>query len=331
VTKLVIQIPCFNEEATLGTTLAQLPRAIPGVDVVERLIVDDGSVDRTVEVAREHGVEHVVALPRHRGLARAFVAGLQASLAAGADIIVTTDADNQYHAGDIEKLVRPVLERRADMVIGARPIGRIEHFSRSKKLLQRLGSWVVRVVSGADVEDAPSGFRAIGSHAARRLNVFNDYTYTLETIIQAGRKNMAVMSVPVRVNPDLRPSRLISSPLGYVWRSMLIIGRIFVIYRPLRSFFLLGAIPFVLGLLLVLRWLILYLFFLEPGRSWLPSLVVAGVLVLAGIQVFILGLMADLVAVNRHLLEEMRFPDELSERPDGNAAAGSADGDRRER
>jgi hypothetical protein len=219
---------------------------------------------------------------------------------------VTTDADNQYCAEDIGKLVAPVLAGSAEMVVGARPIAEIGHFSPLKKLLQRLGSWVVRVTSGADVADAPSGFRAVSRAAALRLNVFNDYSYTLETIIQAGLKNMAVISVPVRVNPDLRPSRLVTGVATYVWRSVRIIGRIFIIYQPLRFFVILGSIPFVAGLGLLLRWLVLFLFFLEPGRTWLPSLVVAAILLLTGVQLFVFGLLADLVAVNRLLLEDLQ-------------------------
>ncbi len=306
VIKAVIQIPCFNEEDTLGVTLSQLPRSLPGVDVVEWLVVDDGSTDRTVDVARRHGVDHIVSLPRHQGLARAFMAGLHGALDAGADVIVTTDADNQYCAGDIEKLVAPVLDGSAEMVVGARPIAEMEHFSPLKKLLQRLGSWVVRVTSGADVSDAPSGFRAISRSAALRFNVFNEYSYTLETIIQAGRKNMAVISVPVRVNPDLRPSRLVTGLAAYIWRSVLIIVRIFIVYQPLRFFLILGSIPFAAGLFLVLRWLVLFLFFLEPGRTWLPSLVVAAILLLTGVQLFVFGLVADLVAVNRLLIEDLQ-------------------------
>jgi len=306
VIKVVIQIPCFNEEGTLGITLSQLPRSLPGVDVVEWLVIDDGSTDRTADVARRHNVDHVVTLPRHQGLARAFMAGLHGALDAGADIIVTTDADNQYCAGDIDRLVAPVLAGSAEMVVGARPIAEIGHFSLSKKLLQRLGSWVVRVTSGADVADAPSGFRAISRAAALRLNVFNDYSYTLETIIQAGLKSMAVISVPVRVNPDLRPSRLVTGVAAYVWRSVRIIGRIFIIYQPRRFFVTLGLIPFAAGLFLLLRWLVLFLFFLQPGRTWLPSLVVAAILLLTGVQLFVFGLLADLIAVNRLLIEDLQ-------------------------
>src|SRR5579871_3649815 len=206
--KLVIQIPCFNEEQTLGLSLDALPKSIPGIDTIEVLVIDDGSSDRTVEVARAHGVQHVLRFPRNRGLAEAFMGGLGTALAMGADIIVNTDADNQYRADDIPLLVAPILTGSAEIVVGARPIGDVEHFSRIKKFLQVLGSWVVRVASGTHVADAPSGFRAFSRHAAMRMNLFGRYTYTLETIIQAGQRNMAIASVPIRVNPELRPSRL---------------------------------------------------------------------------------------------------------------------------
>ncbi len=306
-TKLIIQIPCYNEEATLGVTLGELPRRVPGFDAVEWLVVDDGSTDKTIEVAREHGVDHIVEFPRNRGLAAAFMAGLHASLRVGADVIVNTDADNQYKAGDIVKLVEPVLSGEADMVIGARPIGEIAHFSAIKKALQRIGSWAVRATSGTDVADAPSGFRAIGREAALRLNVFNDYTYTLETIIQAGQKGMSVKSVPIGVNADLRPSKLVRGIWSYVSQSLLIILRIFLVYRPLRFFLILGSIPFALGFLLGVRWLILFAYFPEPGRTHVPSLILAAILLLGGFQLWIFGFLADLVAVNRMLLEDLQY------------------------
>jgi len=304
-TKLVIQIPCFNEEETLPVALADLPRALPGVDTVEWLVINDGSTDRTVEVARRHGVDHVVDLPQNQGLARAFQAGLRASLKAGADIIVNTDADNQYHAGDILKLIEPILSGQAELVIGVRPIQDIEHFSPAKKLMQRLGSWVVRMVSDTDIPDAPSGFRAIGRAAALRLNVFNNYTYTLETIIQAGRKGIPITWVPIRTNPYLRPSRLMRSTVGYVVRSFVTIGRIFMTYKPLRFFAYLGVVPFTAGFLLGLRWVFLY--FEDPTRTHVPSLILAAILLLMGFQVWVLGLVADLLNVNRTLLEELQL------------------------
>jgi glycosyltransferase involved in cell wall biosynthesis len=305
VIKLIIQIPCFNEEETLGVTLQALPREVPGCDVVEWLIVDDGSVDRTVEVAKAHGVDHVVRLPTNQGLAKAFMAGLDAALKAGADIIVNTDADNQYCADDIPALVRPILLKQAEMVIGARPIAQIEHFSPVKKRLQRFGSWVVRLASDTDVPDAPSGFRAYSSEAALRLNVFNSYTYTLETIIQAGQQGMAIASVPIRTNGYLRPSRLVKSIRSYIQRSIFTILRIFMVYKPLRSFLLLGTVPFSLGVLLGIRWV--WLYFSGTPRTHVPSLILAAICILIGVQLWILGLVADLMAVNRKMLEDIQL------------------------
>jgi glycosyltransferase involved in cell wall biosynthesis len=306
-TKLIIQIPCFNEEQTLPITLRDLPSKISGIDIIETLVVNDGSTDGTVKAARAGGVDHIIDLPRNRGLANAFITGLDACLGSGADIIVNADADNQYDGRDIEALVRPILEGRADIVVGARPIDDIAHFSAAKKLLQKLGSWAVRAASGTDVPDAPSGFRAISRDAAMRLNVFSTHTYTLETIIQAGQKGIPITSVPVRVNPDLRPSRLIKSIPSYVLRSVFIILRIFMVYRPLRFFLLLGGVPFLLGVFLGARWFVLAYFFPDPGRTYLPSLILAAVLMLTGVQTWFFGLIADLKAVNRTLLEEIRL------------------------
>ena len=306
-TKLIIQIPCYNEEQTLGLALAELPIHIDGIDIIERLIINDGSTDNTVQVARDHGVEHIVDFPLNQGLAKGFMTGLHAALAAGADIIVNTDADNQYNGSDIAKLVAPILEKQADIVIGARPISNIAHFSPLKKLLQKLGSWVVRTTSGTDIADAPSGFRAISREAALRLNVFSEYTYTHETIIQAGQKGMTILSVPIRVNADLRPSRLAKSMGSYVIRSLVTIFRIFIVYRPLRFFFWLGSLPLTLGFVLGVRWLILFAYFPEPGRTHVPSLILAAILSLAGLQLWMFGFLADLVAVNRLLLEDLQY------------------------
>lgn len=305
-TKLIIQIPCYNEERTLGTTLSALPRYLPGIDTIEWLIINDGSRDRTVEVAKEFGVDHIVSFPTNQGLAKAFMAGLEASLRAGADIIVNTDADNQYCADDIPKLIQPILLGQADMVVGARPIWQTEHFSVVKKLLQNVGSMMVRIASKTKVPDAPSGFRAFSREAAMQLNVFNSYTYTLETIIQAGQKGMAILSVPIRTNPNLRRSRLVKSIPSYVMRSSFTILRIFMLYKPLRFFTWLGAIPVALGCLLGVRWLWLFLF-IDPTRSRAPSLILAAVLVLIGFQLWMFGLVADLMAANRRLLEETRL------------------------
>lgn len=304
-TKLIIQIPCYHEEATLALTLAPLPRQLPGIDRIEWLVIDDGSRDGTVEVAKRCGVDHIVRLSHNRGLARAFMAGLEASLQAGADIIVNTDADNQYSADDIPKLIEPILDGRAEIVIGARPIDQIEHFSPVKKLLQRLGSWVVRLASNTDVSDAPSGFRAMSRNAAMRLNVFNDYTYTLETIIQAGQNGLTITSVPVRTNGDLRPSRLVKGIPSYVKRSLFTILRIFMIYQPLRFFLWMGSVPFTIGFLLGVRWL--WLYFGGTPRAHVPSIVLASLLMLIGVQLGVFGLVADLLGVNRKMLEDVQL------------------------
>jgi len=303
--KLIIQIPCYNEEKTLAVTLAALPRQVPGVDVVEWLVVDDGSTDRTVEVARANGVDHVVRQRTNRGLAWAFMAGLDACIRHGADIIVNTDADNQYNAEDIPALVAPILRGEAEIVVGARPITDIAHWSLSKKLLQRVGSWVVRVASKTSIPDAPSGFRAITRGAALRLNVFNDYTYTLETIIQAGRKNMAITSVPVRTNADLRPSRLIHSVPRYIQRSLFTIVRIFMTYRPFRFFAIPGSILFVLGAIPAFRFLYFYLE--GHGNGHVQSLLFSVLFLGAGALLVLVGLIADLIGVNRTMLEEVRW------------------------
>jgi glycosyltransferase involved in cell wall biosynthesis len=304
-TKLIIQIPCYNEEKILGITLAALPRKLPGVDCIEWLIVDDGSTDRTVEVAREHGVDHIVRLPHNQGLAKAFAVGLEACLRTGADIVVNTDGDNQYSADDIPKLIEPILLGEADIVIGTRPISHIEHFSPAKKFLQKLGSWAVRIVSNTDIPDAPSGFRAISREAAIQINVFNDYTYTLEMIIQAGQKGIAITSVPIKTNKYSRPSRLVKSIPVYVQQSIITILRVFMTYQPLRFFMIMGAIPFIVGFLIGVRWLVLYLG--GTPRSHVPSLVLAAILILIGFQLWTFGLVADLTAVNRKLLEDIQL------------------------
>ncbi|HEX8311315.1 MAG TPA: glycosyltransferase family 2 protein [Chthoniobacteraceae bacterium] len=303
--KLIIQMPCYNEEGTLAIALQALPRQVPGIDKVEWLIINDGSSDRTMEVARENGVDHIVDLGSHQGLARGFMAGLDAGLRAGADIIVNTDADNQYCADDIPKLIEPILRGEAEIVVGARPIAEIEHFSPLKKSLQKLGSWVVRAASKTDVADAPSGFRAMSRAAAMQFNVFSQYTYTLETIIQAGQKNMAITSVPIRTNGYLRPSRLMKSMRAYIQRSILTILRIFITYKPLRFFTILGTLPLLLGTLLGMRWL--YFFVIEDStRARVPSLILAAILILIGVQLWIFGVVADLIAVNRKLLEDIQ-------------------------
>ena len=301
--KLIIQIPCYNEELTLPLTLAALPRKIPHIDCVEWLVIDDGSSDRTVDVARAHGVDHVISLSQHQGLAKAFLTGLETCVAAGADIIVNTDADNQYCADDIPKLIQPVVAGWADMVIGARPVGEIDHFSPLKKHLQRLGSRVVRVLSNTNVADAASGFRAMSRDAAMQLHVFNKYTYTLESIIQAGQKGMAVTSVPISINGPLRPSRLVRSIPNYIRRQGFTVLRIFITYRPMRFFFTQGAIFVGLGTLLGLRFL--YNFFTNGGGGHVQSLILAALLITIGFFLFVVGILADLIAVNRQLLEKV--------------------------
>lgn len=303
--KLIIQIPCLNEAKTLGIALAELPRSVPGIDKVEILIVDDGSTDDTVAVARAAGVDHIVRHPANFGLARAFMTGLDASLKLGADIIVNTDADNQYCAADIPALVAPILEGRAEYVIGTRPIARIEHFSPVKKFLQKLGSYVVRRISGTRVEDAPSGFRALSRDAAMRMNVFNRYTYTLETIIQAGYKNIPILCVPVRVNADLRPSRLVKSVPRYIQRSIFTMIRIFVVYRPFKFFFSIGTVFFLVGFLLGCRFLWHWL--AGGGRGMTQSLILAAVLMLMGTVFSMMAFIADLLSVNRQLLEDIQY------------------------
>lgn len=257
--KLIIQIPCYNEAETLDITLSHLPKDVPGFEVVEWLVIDDGSTDDTVAVARQCGVDHIVSFKKNQGLARGFMAGLDACIKNGADVIVNLDGDNQYCADDIPALVEPILQGKADLVVGARPIDNIQHFPPLKKLLQKVGSWVVRQASKTHIPDAPSGFRAISREAALKLNVYNEYTYTLETIIQAGQKNMSVAAVSIRVNGLTRPSRLIKSLFEYICKSIFTIFRIFIVYRPFRFFMFLGMTLFGSGFLLGLRFLVYYL------------------------------------------------------------------------
>jgi glycosyltransferase involved in cell wall biosynthesis len=302
--KLIIQIPCFNEADTLAIALNALPREVLGFDKVEWLIINDGSTDDTVNVAKECGVDHIVNFKHNQGLAKGFMAGITECLRQGADVVVNTDADNQYEADDIPKLVQPILDHKAEYVIGARPISQTEHFSPMKKILQKIGSWVVRKASDTDIPDAPSGFRAISRDCAMQLNVYNNYTYTLETIIQAGQKNMAITSVPVRTNEDLRPSRLFSSIPSYIKKSVVTIVRIFVVYKPFSFFMTIAVSAFGLGLLLGFRFLYFYL--TGDGDGHLQSVVLAGVLMVMGFQTGLIAFIADLLAVNRKLLEEVR-------------------------
>ncbi len=303
--KLIIQIPCYNEEQTLPIALNDLPKKIEGIDQIEYLIIDDGSRDKTVEVAKANGVHHIVSFKKNKGLAAGFMAGIDKCLKQGANIIVNTDADNQYYGDDIEKLIRPILNGQADIVIGERPIDKIEHFSWLKKKLQHLGSWVVRIASDTDVPDAPSGFRAYSREAALRLNVISEYTYTLETIIQAGRKNMAITSVLIKTNPELRKSRLFKSMFSYIKRSIFTITRIFVMYKPLKFFMTLGLTIFLLGFVIGLRFL--YFYFTGQGVGHIQSLILSTVLLLIGFQTGVVGLQADIIAANRKLLEDIQY------------------------
>jgi glycosyltransferase involved in cell wall biosynthesis len=303
--KLIIQIPCYNEEKTLSVTLSELPREVPGVDTVEWLVIDDGSTDRTAEVAKEHGVEHIIRHPENLGLARAFVTGLEACLDRSADIIVNIDADNQYCADCIGDLIRPVLDKQAEIVIGARPIDEIKDFSKAKKILQKLGSWVVRQASGTGIPDATSGFRAFSRDAAMRTRVYSRYTYTLETIIQAGLHGITVTSVPIKTNEKMRPSRLIRSIPSYILKSILIIVRIFVVYRPFRFFFSIGMMLLLLGTFIGLRFL--WYYFTAGGQGHIQSLILASILIGIGFQTIVVAFVADLLSVNRRLAEDTRY------------------------
>lgn len=303
--KLIIQIPCYNEAETLEIALNDLPKHIEGVDEIEYLIINDGSRDNTVEVARRWGVNYVVNFKQNKGLAKGFMAGLDACLRNGADIIVNTDADNQYVGEDIAKLIQPILEGKADMVVGERPIDQTEHFSPLKKKLQHFGSWVVRKASKTDIPDAPSGFRAYSRDAAMRMNVVNEYTYTLETIVQAGRNKMAITSVPIRTNGELRPSRLFNSMMGYVKKSMLTIIRAFLMYRPLMFFTTLGSIMGLIGAGIGIRFLCFW--FAGAGAGHIQSLILASMMIILGVMTIIVGLQGDIIAANRKLLEDIQY------------------------
>ena len=301
--KLIIQIPCFNEAETLAIALSELPRMVAGFETVQWLVVDDGSTDTTSDIARAHGVDHVIRHPVNRGLAVGFMSGLDACLKLGADVIVNTDADNQYCAADIPALTAPILAQEADIVIGARPIKQTEHFSWIKKKLQGLGSWAVRIASKTDVADAPSGFRAMSREAALRLNVFSAYTYTLETIIQAGQSNLTIVSVPVRTNGDLRPSWLVKNIFSYVRRSLITILRVFVIYRPLTLFLYVGSVFMLAGICAGGRFL--YFYALGEGDGHVQSVVLASLCITLGMILYMMGLLGDLIATNRRILERI--------------------------
>ncbi len=302
--KLIIQIPCYNEENSLPITLKALPKQIDGIDEIEILVIDDGSTDKTIEVAKANGVQHIVSMPHNCGLAKAFVAGINGALAQGADIIVNTDADNQYCADDIEKLIRPILNKEADIVIGTRPVSNISHFSLLKKTLQKLGSWVMRRVSSTQVEDAPSGFRAFSRAAALQINIFDNYTYTLETIIQARAKGLQLVCVPVNVNPDLRESKLVKNMFDYIRRSVFTMLRMFIIYRPFRFFAILASLFFTVGFLVGLRFLYFYLF--SNGAGHIQSLILAAILIITSVQIGVIAILSELFCINRKLLEDIQ-------------------------
>lgn len=303
--KLIIQIPCYNEAETLEIALNDLPKHLKGIDEIEYLIIDDGSQDETVKVAEKWGVHHIVSFHQNKGLAKGFMAGLDGCLKNGADIIVNTDADNQYQAEDIQKLIQPILDGKADMVIGERPIDETEHFSLIKKKLQHFGSWVVRRASNTDIPDAPSGFRALSREAAMHINVVNDYTYTLETIVQAGREKIAIASVPIRTNAELRPSRLFKSIWSYVKKSIVTIVRAYMMYKPLRCFTFLAMLPTVLGLGIGVR----YLLYMAAGRAGghIQSLILGCTLIIIGFLTFMIGLVADVIAANRRILQDAQY------------------------
>ena len=314
--KLIIQIPCLNEEQILPETLKDLPKSINGVDVIETLVIDDGSTDRTVKVAREHGAHHVLSLTNNKGLAKAFYYGLNQALKLGADIVVNTDADNQYNAEDIKNLIEPILQKKADIVIGDRMVETIRHFSPLKIFLQKLGSWVVRQLSGTRVPDATSGFRAYSRSAAMQVNVISNFTYTLETIISAGNKNLAITHVPVRTNPKARESRLFPNIRTYIRRSLVTLIKVYSMYKPLRVFAIVGGVSFFGGVLLGLRY-VYYYFQGDPGH--VQSVILAGVLLIVGIQIAMMGIAAELIAVNRQILEDIQLrvkKEELNPRTD---------------
>jgi glycosyltransferase involved in cell wall biosynthesis len=299
--KLIIQIPCYNEEHTLPATLADIPREIEGIDKVEILIVDDGSTDDTIRVAEENGVDHIIVNRRNLGLARTFRKGLEACLQLGADIIVNTDGDNQYAGWDIPKLIQPILNEEAELVVGDRRTGDVQHFSRGKKILQWFGSGIVSRLAGVDIPDAVSGFRAISREAALKINIVSNFSYTTEMIIQAGKKHMAVVSVPVETNPKTRESRLFKSIPLFIQKQVSTMVRMYAMYQPLRVCFYLGSFFFLIGLIPIVRFLILYM--MGQGAGHIQSLVIGGALLTLGFVAYLFGIVADVVNFNRHLIE----------------------------
>jgi len=303
--KLIIQIPCLNEEHTLPKTLADLPKKIEGIDSIEILLIDDGSKDKTVEVGKKLGVHHILQFTNNKGLAKAFISGINESLKLDADIIVNTDGDNQYFGGDIAKLIQPILRKEADIVVGDRQVETIRHFSPMKIFLQKFGSWVVRQLSGTLIPDATSGFRAYSRDAALQLNVVSDFTYTIETIISAGKKNLAITHIPVKTNKKLRESRLFPSIRVYLKRSLITMLKVYSMYRPLRLFTIAGGSTFLLGFIIGCR----YLFFFFQGQTegHIQSLILSAILLIVGFQITMMGIAAELISVNRQLLEDIQL------------------------
>ncbi|OIQ48910.1 Undecaprenyl-phosphate mannosyltransferase [Pseudodesulfovibrio hydrargyri] len=299
--KLIIQIPCYNEEHTLPATLADIPREIEGIDEVEILIIDDGSTDETIRVAQENGVDHIVVNRKNLGLARTFRKGLEACLKLGADIIVNTDGDNQYAGWDIPKLIQPILAGEAELVVGNRQTEKVEHFSRGKKILQWFGSGIVSRLAGVDIPDAVSGFRAITREAALKINIVSNFSYTTEMIIQAGKKHMAVASVPVETNPKTRESRLFKSIPLFIQKQVSTMVRMYAMYQPLRVCFYVGSVFFIIGFIPIVRFLILYM--MGEGAGHIQSLVIGGALLILGFVAYLFGIVADVVNFNRHLIE----------------------------
>jgi glycosyltransferase involved in cell wall biosynthesis len=304
--KLIIQIPCYNEEETLASLLKTLPKKITGFEKIEYLLIDDGSKDRSIEIAKSYNVHHIVSHLNNKGLAKTFMTGINECLKQNADVIVNIDADNQYDANCIVSLVNPILNNEAEIVIGERPINEMKDFTYIKKRLQKIGSFVVRAMSRTKIPDTTSGFRAYSRNAAKQLNVFTDYTYTLETIIQAGQKNMSIISVDIKVNRVIRQSKLVKSMVQYIFKSILTIFRVYAIYKPLKFFLTIGSIIFLLGIILGIRWLMLIYLVDDPNRTYLPSLILAAILLIIGFQTMALSFIGDLFSINRKLLEEIK-------------------------
>ena len=303
--KLIIQIPCYNEEKTLSETLKDLPESIQGINQIEVLVIDDGSTDLTAKKAEELGVNHLLKFTNHMGLASVFRAGLDTSLKLGADVIVNTDADNQYPGKEIPRLIQPILQGKADIVIGARQIETVKHFPWAKKRLQKLGSWVVRHISQTNVPDVTSGFRAYSREAALKLNIISDYTYTLETIIQAGKKHLKIASIPIEINPPLRPSRLIKNTSNYLKKSTATILRIYAMFNPMKMFMIIGASIFFIGTLIGVRFL--YFYFHSSASGHVQSLILTAVFLIIGFLIMMIGLLADLISANRRLAEDSLY------------------------